>query len=42
MTRGNGDIEVDESVRGVLGVVDGLTEADSGCFKSWSGDDLSF
>jgi hypothetical protein len=42
MTRGNGDIEVDESVRGVLSVVESLTEAESGCFKDWQGNALSF
>lgn len=42
MTKGNGDIEADESVRGVLAVVDSLTEADSGCFKDWTGNNLTF
>lgn len=42
MTRYRGDIAVDESVRGVLAVVDSLDEAQTGGFWDWKGQRLSF
>ena len=35
-----GDIEVDESVRGLRKVIAGLQLSESGCFKSYTGKDV--
>lgn len=42
LSRGNGKTDIDESVRGLVKIIETATLADSGSFLKWTGQKISF
>jgi hypothetical protein len=42
LSGGNGETDIDKSVRGMVGIIQKATAKDSGCFYKWNGETVAF